>query len=168
MEINEITYEIRGAIFEVNRLLGSGFLEKVYENALIFELQERGLKAESQVPLKVFYKEKIVGEYFADIHVEKQVIVELKAIEKLEKIHEAQLLNYLKATGIHIGLIVNFKEPKAEIKRLVLDLPEGHRAKWSARSAGHCLRLSSERSEPREAGCKHTRRVSVIIIISMA
>jgi len=68
-----------------------------------------------------------VGDYFSDILVEDQVIIELKAIERLEKIHEAQLLNYLKATGIHVGLLVNFKEPKAEIKRLVLDLPEGHR-----------------------------------------
>lgn len=68
-----------------------------------------------------------MGDYFSDILVEDQVIIELKAIERLEKIHEAQLLNYLKATGIHVGLLVNFKEPKAEIKRLVLDLPEGHR-----------------------------------------
>jgi len=68
-----------------------------------------------------------VGDYFSDILVEDQVIIELKAIERLEKKHEAQLLNYLKATGIHVGLLVNFKEPKAEIKRLVLDLPEGHR-----------------------------------------
>lgn len=125
MDINDITYAIRGAIFEVNRVLGSGFLEKVYENALILELRERGLKAESQVPLKVFYKENLVGDYFADILVEDQVIVELKAVERIEKIHEAQLLNYLRATGIHVGLLVNMKHPKAEIKRMVLDLPEG-------------------------------------------
>jgi GxxExxY protein len=125
MEINDITYAIRGAIFEVNKILGSGFLEKVYENALILELRDRGLKAETQLPLKVFYKENLVGDYIADILVEDQVIVELKAVEKLEKIHEAQLLNYLRATGIHIGLLVNMKQPKAEIKRMVLDLPEG-------------------------------------------
>ena len=127
MEINDITYEIRGAIFEVNRILGSGFLEKVYENALILELRGRGLKAENQVPLKVFYKENLVGEYFADILVEDQVIVELKSVERLQKLHEAQLLNYLRATGIRIGLLVNMKHPKAEIKRMVLDLPEGQR-----------------------------------------
>jgi len=125
MEINDITYAIRGAVFEVNRILGSGFLEKVYENALIFELRDRGLKAENQVPLKVFYKENLVGDYLADIFVEDQVIVELKAVEKLEKIHEAQLLNYLRATGIRVGLLVNMKHPKAEIKRMVMDLPEG-------------------------------------------
>ena len=125
MDINDITYAIRGAVFEVNRILGSGFLEKVYEKALILELRDRGLKAEGQVPLKVFYKENLVGDYFADILVEDQVIVELKAVEKLGKIHEAQLLNYLRATGIRVGLLVNMKHPKAEIKRMVLDLPEG-------------------------------------------
>ena len=76
-----------------------------------------------QVPIKVFYKEHLVGEYIADILVEKKVIVELKTAEHLERIHEAQLLNYLKATGIQVGLLVNFKYPKAEIKRMVLGLP---------------------------------------------
>ena len=120
MKLNDITYEIRGAIFEVNKVLGPGFLEKVYENALLVELKTRGLKAESQVPLKVTYKDEIVGDYFADIVVENQVLIELKVVEKLQKIHEAQLLNYLHATGISIGLIVNFSYPKAEIKRFIL------------------------------------------------
>ena len=124
MDINEITYEINGAVFEVNKVLGPGFLEKVYQNALMVELKNRGLKAESQVPINVFYKENVVGEYIADILVEDKVIVELKTVEKLDKIHEAQLLNYLKATRTQIGLLVNFKHSKAEIKRLVLDLPE--------------------------------------------
>jgi GxxExxY protein len=126
MDINDITYAINGAVFEVNRVLGPGFLEKVYENALLIELRSRGLKAESQVPIKVLYKEDVVGEYIADILVEGSVIVELKTVESLEKIHEAQLLNYLRATGIHLGLLVNFKHPKAEVKRLVHNLPEGH------------------------------------------
>ena len=128
MDINEITYEINGAVFEVNKVLGPGFLEKVYQNALMLELKSRGLKAESQVPIKVFYKvfykEDIVGEYIADILVEDKVIVELKTVETIDTMHEAQLLNYLKATGKQIGLLVNFKHSKAEIKRLVLDLPE--------------------------------------------
>ena len=128
MDINEITYAINGAIFEVNRLLGPGFLEKVYEKALLIELKIRGLKAESQVPITVFYKEIAVGEYVADILVEDKVIIELKTVEKLDKVHEAQLLNYLKATGIRVGLLVNFKHPRAEIKRMVLNLPEGHDA----------------------------------------
>lgn len=126
MDINDITYAINGAVFEVNRILGSGFLEKVYENALLVELKRRGLKAESQVSIRVLYKESVVGEYIADILVESKVIVELKTVETIDKIHEAQLLNYLKATGIRVGILVNFKHPKAEIKRMVLNLPEGH------------------------------------------
>jgi GxxExxY protein len=125
MDINEITYAINGAVFEANRILGPGFLEKVYENALVIELEKRGLKAESQVPVKVSYKGKVVGEYVADIIVEGKVLVELKTVEQLDRIHEAQLLNYLKATGIQVGLLVNFKHAKADIKRMVLDLREG-------------------------------------------
>lgn len=126
MDINNVTYAINAAAFEVNRILGSGFLEKVYENALLIELKERGLNAESQVPVKVFYKKKVVGEYIIDILVEKKVVVELKTVEKFDNVHEAQLLNYLKASGIQVGLLINFKHPKVEIKRMVLDLPEGH------------------------------------------
>ena len=136
MDIDEITYQIRGAIFEVNRVLGAGFLEKVYENALVIELRERGLNVKEQVPLNVLYKEKSVGEYYADIIVEDQVIVELKSVEQLKKIHEAQLLNYLKATGIKVGLLVNFYGEKADIKRMVLDLPEGHGEFQPGRSPG--------------------------------
>lgn len=121
MKINDITYQIRGALFEVNNVLGPGFLEKVYENALLIELHNRGLKAKSQVPIRVKYKEKSVGEYVADLFVEGKVIVELKTVDKLNTNHEAQLLNYLKATGIQVGLLVNFKNPKVEIKRMVLD-----------------------------------------------
>ena len=124
MTLNELTYAINGAIFEVNRLLGPGFLEKVYENALLMELQQRGIRAAAQCPIKVKYKDQIVGEYFADLLVEDKVIIELKTVDKIEGIHEAQLLNYLKATGIKVGLVVNFKNSKAEIKRLVLNLPE--------------------------------------------
>jgi GxxExxY protein len=126
MEINDITYAINGAVFEINNILGPGFLEKVYENALLIELKNRGLRTESQVPITVSYKDNVVGEYLADLLVENKVIVELKTVENLDKLHEAQLLNYLKATGLHVGLLVNFKHKKADIKRMVLDLPEGH------------------------------------------
>jgi len=119
MDINELTYLINGAIFEVSRVLGAGFLEKVYENALLIELVKRGLRAENQVPIKVKYKGVEVGDYYADIVVENQVILEVKSVESLQKIHEAQLLNYLKASGYKIGLLVNFTHPKAEIKRFV-------------------------------------------------
>ena len=120
MDINELTYQIRGAVFELNQVLGAGFLEKVYEKALLIELRRRGLKAESQVPIQVHYKGEVVGEYFADIVVEEQVIIELKAIDQLQKIHVAQMLNYLKATGYKVGLLINFTHPKAQIKRFVL------------------------------------------------
>ena len=124
MDLNEITYKINGAIFEVNRVLGPGFLEKIYENALIIELKSRGLKAEQQVPIKVAYKDTVVGDHIADIIVEMAVIIELKTVEQLTKLHEAQLLNYLKATGLKVGLLVNFQDTKAEIKRLVWNFAE--------------------------------------------
>jgi len=120
MDLKELTYAINGAVFEVNRELGAGFLEKVYENALLLELEERGLKAEAQVAISVNYKGREVGEYYADIIVEEKVILELKAVDSLQKVHEAQLLNYLKATGYKVGLLINFRHPKAEIKRLIL------------------------------------------------
>ena len=109
----------------MNQVLGAGFLEKVYENALFCELAARGLQGERQVPIKVDYKGATVGDYFADIVVENKVIIELKAVDSLKKIHEAQLLNYLKATEFRIVLLVNFTYPKAEIKRFVL-YPQTH------------------------------------------
>ena len=90
------------------------------KNALLVELKKRGLQAESQVLLKVIYKGEIVGEYFADIVVEGKVLIELKVVDHLAKGHEAQLLNYLHATGIKVGLLVNFKGPRAEVKRFVV------------------------------------------------
>ena len=126
MKINDITYKINGAIFEVNKILGPGFLEKVYENALVSELKNRGLIAESQVPIKVEYKNECVGEYMVDILVENKVVVEIKTVDALSNAHQAQLLNYLKATGLNVGILVNFNKSKADIKRMVFKLPEGH------------------------------------------
>jgi len=120
MDIDDLTYQINGAVYEVNKELGPGFLEKVYENALLLELHARGLIAESQVPIEVKYKDRTVGNYYADIIVDGRVILELKAVESLLSIHTAQLLNYLKATGHHLGLLANFTNPKAEIRRFVL------------------------------------------------
>ena len=120
MDINELTYRINGAVYEVNKELGSGFLEKVYENALLLELRKIGLRAEAQVPITVKYKNENVGEYAADMVVEDLVILELKAVESITKLHEAQLLNYLKATGYKVGLLINFTHPKAQIKRFLL------------------------------------------------
>ena len=120
MDLNELTFQVSGAIFEVNKVLGSGFLEKVYENALLKELDNRKIKAESQVPIKIEYKGVVVGDYFADIVVDDRVILELKAVESLRDVHTAQLLNYMKATGCKCGLLINFTYPKAVIKRFVL------------------------------------------------
>jgi GxxExxY protein len=119
MDINEITYAINGAVFEVNKILGEGYLEKVYENALLLELRKRGFNVQNQVPVKVLYKGEVVGDYYADIIVEESVILELKVVESLDRLHAAQLLNYLRGTGYSIGLLINFRSPKAQIKRIV-------------------------------------------------
>ena len=102
----ELTYQIIGAAFEVYKVLGYGFLEKVYENALAQELRLRGINANTQYPIKVNYKDAEVGNYCADILIENKVVVELKTGEGISKIHIAQLLNYLKATGIKIGRFI--------------------------------------------------------------
>ena len=121
-ELDQLTYKINGAIFEVNRVLGAGFLEKSMRMpwCLNLNVKDQDLKAESQVPISVKYKDDVVGEYAADILVEDKVILELKAVDRLQKVNEAQILNYLKATGIRVGLLVNFKHPKAEVKRFVV------------------------------------------------
>jgi GxxExxY protein len=121
MNSRDLTYKINGAIFEVHRTLGEGFLEKVYENALLIELRNQGITAESQVPVPVFFKGNLVGDYVADLVVEDKIIIELKTVDELTSAHQAQLLNYLKATGKPLGLLVNFKGKKAAIRRLALD-----------------------------------------------
>ena len=114
----ELTEKIIGCCFQVYNELGTGFLESVYENSLIFELKKIGLTIEHQKPLNVFYKGELVGEFKADLVVAGTIIVELKAISNLNKIHEVQLVNYLKATGLNVGLLINFGE-KLEFKRKI-------------------------------------------------
>jgi len=116
---SDITSLILKAFFNVYNELGYGFLEKVYENALLIELKDLGLKVEQQVEVKVLYGKHIVGDYIADIVVENLVILELKAIEELKPIHEVQLVNYLKATDMEVGLLLNFGK-KLQYKRRVL------------------------------------------------
>lgn len=116
----EITEEIIGAAFEVHRVLGYGFLEKVYENALLAEIARRGLIVEAQKTIKVLYKGVIVGDYIADLVVSEKVIVELKAEEQLNEHHVAQLINYLKATGLKVGMLINFGPTKCTFKRIVV------------------------------------------------
>ena len=118
-DINLITKEIIGKSFKVSNTLGNGFLEKVYQNALSYELTKSGLNVKQQYPLEVFYEDKVVGEYFADLLVENKIILELKAIKALDDIHLAQILNYLKACDMNFGLLINFGTPRVEIKRVV-------------------------------------------------
>ena len=104
---------------EVHNTLGAGFLERIYENAIMIKLKKHGLKAAQQEPIKVHFEGEIVGEYFADILVEDKVILEIKCIEKITDVHRAQVINYLKATGLRLGIIVNFSKPKLEYERIV-------------------------------------------------
>jgi GxxExxY protein len=119
IKLNELSEKIIGAAFEVSNILGVGFLEKVYENALNIELELRGLQAQQQAPLKVYYKDELVGDYFADILVENEIIVELKTVKEFDDIHIAQCLNYLKITGLKLCLLINFSKPRVDIKRIV-------------------------------------------------
>jgi GxxExxY protein len=119
-EFKEISEKIIGAAFEVSNHLGTGFLERVYENALMHELSLRGLHAVAQQKIEVRYKGVIVGNYVADLVVEKRVILELKCCDGFAPEHLAQCLNYLKATGFRLGLMLNFQRTKVEVKRVSL------------------------------------------------
>lgn len=116
MKHKTLTQQIIGCAFKVHNTLGAGFLEKVYENALRLELSKQGLAVRQQAPINVYYENQIVGEYYADLWVADVVIVEIKAVQKLLKLHEVQLVNYLTATGVDVGLLLNFG-PSIEIKR---------------------------------------------------
>ena len=120
VEVNQLTEKIIACVYRVSNTLGSGFLEKVYENALAIELRNNGLKVEQQHPIKVFYDGQAVGDFAADLLVESCVITELKAVRTFDDVHSAQCLNYLKATNLKLCLLVNFGRPRVEIKRLVL------------------------------------------------
>ena len=120
-----ITSRIIGCAYRVSNELGSGFLEKVYENALAFELRRQGLGAVQQRGIEVHYEGQIVGDFIADLLVENQIIVELKAVRELEDIHVAQGINYLKATGLPTCLLINFGTPKIQIRRLMMDKANG-------------------------------------------
>lgn len=117
---NEITEKIIGAAYKVHNTLGSGFLEKVYQNSLVIEIRALGFGVEVEKPMKVYYPGEVVGNYVADIIVEGKVILEIKAVKELSGIHEAQILNYLKATGIEVGLLINFGR-SVNIKRRIMD-----------------------------------------------
>lgn len=120
MKYEEITERVIGAFYHVYNTLGWGFLEKVYHNALAIELTKRGVHAESQRRIDVLYDGRLVGEYFADFLIEGCVIVELKSVEALAPEHETQLVNYLKATDIDVGLLLNFGH-KAQVRRKIFE-----------------------------------------------
>jgi len=115
----ELTGKILEGAFAVHNTFGCGFLEKVYANALLLELRNMNLSCEHEVPFKVRYKNVIVGDYCADLIVKGRVLVELKACASLDSVHEAQILNYLKASGIQVGLLLNFGKPKLQYRRFV-------------------------------------------------
>jgi len=120
MNTDAITAEILGSAFRVSNGLGVGFLEKVYENALVHELRKAGLLVRQQESIPVVYDGVRVGDYYADLIVSDSVIVEVKAARGLDPAHEAQLLNYLRATSMRVGLILNFGTPRLGVKRMML------------------------------------------------
>ena len=116
---DSIAAVIVSCAYKIGRTLGSGFLEKVYGNALAIELEEADLKVEKQKQIQVFYRDQLVGDYYADMVVEDDIIVELKALKTLDAVHFAQCQNYLKATGKKLGLVINFGSEKVELRRVV-------------------------------------------------
>ena len=121
MKHKELTAKIIECAFKVHRNLGFGFLESVYRNALMIEIAKAGLEAEMEKNIQVHYDGQIIGDFIADVIVEDKIILELKSIKQINPVHESQLVNYLRATGIEVGLLINFGE-QVEIKRKVLDL----------------------------------------------
>ncbi len=117
MKHAEITKAIIGCAFEVANELGSGFLESVYEKAMLLALRQKGLTAIFQYPIRVLFRGESVGDFFADLFVEGKVLVELKAVKAIAPEHSAQIIHYLNATGVEVGLLINFGQPKLEYKR---------------------------------------------------
>ncbi len=113
-------YKIKAACIEVRKVLGNGFLEKVYENALKYELEQNGFQVENQKEIEVFYKKINVGKYFPDLIIDEKIIIELKCAKEICPIHKVQLLNYLKATAFRLGIIINYPndKPGVELERI--------------------------------------------------
>jgi GxxExxY protein len=118
-ELDSLVKTVIGAAYEVSNVLGAGFLEKVYERALVQELVSRGLNVRSQASFPVGYKGQCVGDYVANLLIEEQLIVELKCVDQFANEHLAQCINYLKASGIKLALLINFQKPRVECKRVV-------------------------------------------------
>ncbi len=116
----ELSYKVVGLAMEVHRKLGFGFLEKVYENALMVLFEKHEIPAQQQVPLRIYFEGRPVGEYYADILVDSKIILELKAADRILDVHRAQVLNYLRATRLRLGMIFNFAKKSFEYERFVL------------------------------------------------
>lgn len=123
--IDQVTEKIIGCAFTVGNRLGCGFLEKIYENALVIELRKQGLRVAQQQIMEVRYDDAVVGTYVADVVVESMVLLEIKAVKLFDEIHTAQCLNYLKATHLPLCLLINFGRPRVDIKRVILTNNEG-------------------------------------------
>ena len=117
MEFEDITREIIGAAYRVFNALGFGFLESVYRKAMLIELKKKGLKVEDEKPLKVYYEDQVVGDFFIDIFVQDEIVVELKSIQSIAKEHEVQLVNYLNGVKKEVGLLINFGPSGVQVKR---------------------------------------------------
>lgn len=120
MDDSELTEKIIGCAYRVYNTMGQGFLERVYEKCLFVEFEKAGIEAEFQKPVEVFYDGQCVGNYVVDVLIQRKIILELKAVRTLTVVHEVQLVNYLAATKIPLGLLINFGESKVEVKRKVL------------------------------------------------
>lgn len=116
----ELSYKVVGLAMEVHSKLGFGFLEKVYENALMVLFEKHEIPAQQQAPLRIYFEGKPVGEYYADILVDSKIILELKAVDRIADVHRAQVLNYLRATRLRLGMIFNFAKKSFEYERFVL------------------------------------------------
>lgn len=137
MELDEITEKIIGCAYEVSNTLGSGFPESVYEKSLHHQALKTGLGSERQYQMKVYYDGILVGEFFADLLIEGKVLVEIKAVRTLDELHVAQAMNYLKASGMPICLLINFGRPKIEIRRFVpYDVWKESKPRAAARRSG--------------------------------
>jgi GxxExxY protein len=121
MKHEEITERIIGVFYQVYNELGHGFLEAIYEEAMVVALSDAGLRVERQVPVPVCFRGRVIGDYKADLLVESKVLLELKAVRRLEPAHEAQTIHYLRATHIEVALLLNFGAQRAELRRLILD-----------------------------------------------
>ena len=119
-EIDRVSQKIIGCAFTVGTRLGCGFLEKIYENALVLELPKSGLRVSQQHLMEVTYDNVVVGSYVADLIVEGSILLEIKAVKCFDEVHTAQCLNYLKATGLPLCLLINFGRPRVDVKRVIL------------------------------------------------